>query len=298
MTELTSGDERHFLKNDQGIYQPVIAVQHRNEEYDAGGFDSLRKMQTQHFWYAGRHRFIEYTLKKMLKSTGTQHNDRLSMIDLGGGCGGWIHYLMNNPDYSQCELALGDSSIHALQYAADYVGPKAKRYQIDLLQLPWQARWDVVFLLDVMEHIPDDTAALQQAWKILRPGGLLFVATPALKVFWTYNDELAHHVRRYSKKDYAALAEQAGFDLLLSRYFMFLLSPLLYLSRIKSPDHKNMNAEELREFLARTHRVPAAPVNAALKTIFHMETPAGVWMPFPWGTSILGVFQKRIEEQQ
>ena len=298
MTEPTSDDKRHFQENDQGIYQPVVAVQHRNDEYDEKGFDTLREMQTKHFWYSGRHRFIEYTLKKMMKSAAGQHNNSLSMIDLGGGCGGWVHYLTDNADYSHCELALGDSSIHALEYAAHYVGPAVKRYQIDLLQLPWKDRWDVVFLLDVLEHIPNDLSALQQAYNALRPGGLLFVATPALKFFWTYNDELAHHVRRYSKKEFAVLAGQVGFDLRLTRYFMFLLSPLLYLSRIKSPDYKNMNAVEIRKLLVQTHRVPAPPVNAALKTIFHLETPAGVWIPFPWGTSILGVFQKPIEEQQ
>jgi len=29
-------------------------------------------------------------------------------------------------------------------------------HQIDLMNLGWRERWDVAFLLDVIEHLPDD----------------------------------------------------------------------------------------------------------------------------------------------
>jgi SAM-dependent methyltransferase len=38
---------------------------------------------------------------------------------------------------------------------------------------------DVVTLFDVLEHIPDDAAAVREALRILRPGGSLLVTTPA-----------------------------------------------------------------------------------------------------------------------
>jgi SAM-dependent methyltransferase len=38
---------------------------------------------------------------------------------------------------------------------------------------------DVVALFDVLEHIPDDAAAVREALRILRPGGHLLVTTPA-----------------------------------------------------------------------------------------------------------------------
>ncbi len=74
--------------------------------------------------------------------------------------------------------------------------------QIDLLDIPWFEKWDIVFLLDVLEHIPEHQEALKQIRKCMRPGGLLFITTPALKFFWTYNDDVVHHQRRYSKKDF------------------------------------------------------------------------------------------------
>jgi hypothetical protein len=73
---------------------------------------------------------------------------------------------------------------------------------------------------------------------------------------------------------------------------MFFLSPLLLLSRMRPPDLEKMTEEEIQAHLRRTHQVPATPVNFALGLAFGSETPLGLWLPFPWGTSVLGVFQK------
>ena len=274
-----------------GIFVPDIPVLHRDEEYDSRGFEVLRDMQSRHFWYQGRHRFLLRAFKKHLaEMPGSSGGPQA--IDLGGGCGGWISYLQTNLPGKFGELALSDSSLKALKLAGPVVGANVARYQTDLLRLGWEDRWDAAFLLDVMEHIPADAEVLSQIQRALKPGGLLFVTTPALKQFWSYNDEMAHHVRRYAKRDFALLAEAAGLRLLRASYFMFFLSPLLWLSRLKHPDLANMSRNEIFSLAERTHRVPAAPINAILKFVFSLETPLGLWLPFPWGTSILGVFQK------
>jgi 2-polyprenyl-3-methyl-5-hydroxy-6-metoxy-1,4-benzoquinol methylase len=108
------------------------------------------------------------------------------------------------------ELALSDSSARELELAGPIVGEEVKRYQTDLLRLGWENRWDVAFLLDVLEHIPEHAEVLNQIARALKPGGLLFVTTPALPFFWSYNDEMAHHVRRYTKNDFARLAGSSG----------------------------------------------------------------------------------------
>ena len=120
----------------------------------------------------------------------------------------------------------------------------------------------------------------------------MFVTVPALRLFWSYNDELAGHLRRYSTDDLRHLAESTGFTLLESRYFMFFLSPLLYLSRQFPPKLDRTDRAVVRAHFERTHRVPAPPVNALLDAVMVAEGALGRWMSYPWGTSVLAVLQK------
>jgi SAM-dependent methyltransferase len=269
--------------------RPVI---HRNKEHDEAGFDVLRDMQSKHFWYQGRHRFLLRALKEEVSNQPGRSG--LSAVDLGGGCGGWISYLKSRFEHGFSELALADSSLRALELAGPVIPRGVNRYQIDLYSLGWESKWDVAFLLDVLEHLPEDALVLREIQRALRPGGLLFVTTPALKFFWSYNDEIAHHVRRYARKDFLRLGAESGLVLKNSRYFMFLLSPLLWLSRrLTRRDVKKMTPDQMRILLQRTHRVPPKALNGLLRLIFSLETPLGLQLPFPWGTSILGVFQKK-----
>ena len=108
-----------------GIFVPDVPVLHCDEEYDSRGFEVLRDMQSRHFWYQGRHRFLlrayEQHLAAMPGSSGGSQ-----AIDLGGGCGGWISYLQAHLPGKFGELALSDSSLKALKLAGPVVGFNAR----------------------------------------------------------------------------------------------------------------------------------------------------------------------------
>ena len=74
--------------------------------------------------------------------------------------GGWVSYLARQWRQGFAPLALADSSMVALTLAAPVLPSTALRYQIDLMQLHMHEQWDVAFLLDVIEHMPDDLGAL------------------------------------------------------------------------------------------------------------------------------------------
>jgi len=267
-------------------------ILHRDNEYDVLGFDILVHMQREHFWHLGRYRFLLSALKEHLPLL-RRPVEGLRAIDLGGGCGGWLHYLATHHGPRFEEIALADSSLRALELTRTVTGRATHLFQVDLLDLGWKNRWDVVFLLDVLEHLPDPVAALRQVRESLTPNGLVFVTVPALMVFWSYNDEIVNHQRRYSKQDLRDAARQSGLTLVKARYFMFLLSPLLVASRLLGPRKRPASREDIRALLTRTHRVPSKPVNALLRAVFSLETPLGLRLSFPWGTSVLGVFQRR-----
>jgi 2-polyprenyl-3-methyl-5-hydroxy-6-metoxy-1,4-benzoquinol methylase len=281
-----------YVPRADGTWAPPVEVSHRDTDYDSAGFASLRQMQTNHFWYRGRHRFILHFTRRIVRSFH-EAGCRPDAIDLGGGCGGWVHYLAEHAAGDFGEIALADSSATALSLAADAVPSGSRRYQVDLLNLQWSQRWDMAFLLDVLEHIDDDEAVVRQIREALRPGGSLIVATPALEWFRSGVDDMAHHVRRYARRDFDRLARAADLDLVVTRYFMFFLSPLMWLARRRAPDAATMTPSDVRRYLDDSDRIPAAPLNDALAAIFAAETPLGAWWPFPWGTSVLAVLRRR-----
>jgi 2-polyprenyl-3-methyl-5-hydroxy-6-metoxy-1,4-benzoquinol methylase len=270
-----------------GIHRPPFAVIHREAEYDSHGFELLRRMQRNHFWYQGRHRFLWHAVQRHL-TRGAPATPRAA-IDLGGGCGGWVSYLLACGGLPLAEIALGDSSLQALRWARDVLPAQVDFYQIDLLRLAWQERWDTAFLLDVLEHLPQEEEALRQIHRALKPGGILFITTPAFNSFWSWVDDANGHQRRYRLHDYRRLAAACGYQLLEARYFMFFLSPLYLVSRFRGA---GKSREAVRERMAKLHRVPPRAVNALLKAVFWCETPLGHHIPFPWGTSILAVLRK------
>ena len=181
----------------------------------------------------------------------------------------------------------------ALNLAAQILPAGTKTFQVDLLDLPWTDRWDVAFLLDVLEHIPADEDALRQVYRALAPGGLLFITAPALQVFWSWNDEAVHHVRRYSKANFRQLGAACGYRVLDAPTSCFSSAPFCWrhgslFARTSSSCRRN----RCGHCLARMHRVPGPVVNGTLGLVFCCETPLGHYLPFPWGSSVLAVLQK------
>lgn len=268
-------------------------IRHDNSDYEESHLDMLVRMQERHFWYRGRHRFLLGALDRYLPRVGIDPR-QAAAVDVGGGCGGWLRDLRRwRPDWFP-RLALGDSAPQALRYAADVVGPDVELRQIDLRRLPWRDEWDAVFLLDTLEHIKEDAAALIELRAATKPGGLAFVTTPALESFRTWNDELVHHHRRYSTADYRRLAHETGWELLDARYFMFFLAPLALASRFSRPPLERMSDAEKATLLERSHRVPVWPINALFQSVFSLEMPLGFWCRFPLGMSILAVLRRPV----
>ena len=98
--------------------------------------------------------------------------------------------------------------------------------QAPATDLPYEdGRYDLVTLLDVIEHIEDDDAALSEARRVLRPGGLALLTVPAYTWMWGRQDEISHHMRRYTRPRLNATLIDSGFEVVRATYFNTLLFP-------------------------------------------------------------------------
>lgn len=76
---------------------------------------------------------------------------------------------------------------------------------------PPVGRFDVLLLLDVIEHVPDDVAFLSQlTQRHLAPDGTVVVSVPAYQALFSKHDEALRHYRRYSPAQLRSLLQGQG----------------------------------------------------------------------------------------
>ena len=158
-----------------------------------------------YFWNTASDDIVMDVLSPTLRALATAPQP-LRMLDVGCGPGNTLRRLQPwgqtfGAEYSEVGLAVARRRGLRRLVAADSV------------RLPFPAEsMDCVLALDVIEHIRDDVAALREAYRVLRPGGVLVLTVPAFMSLWRSHDELYGHHRRYSKAGLLSAVRAAGFE--------------------------------------------------------------------------------------
>jgi GT2 family glycosyltransferase/ubiquinone/menaquinone biosynthesis C-methylase UbiE len=107
------------------------------------------------------------------------------VLEVGGGRGGLTALL-----YPRARVTNVDADA---SYADSPVNrrPNVRFVHGDATALPFpDESFDAVTLFDVLEHIPDDSAAVAEALRVLRPGGALLVSNPSERWRFPYHAAL------------------------------------------------------------------------------------------------------------
>ena len=84
--------------------------------------------------------------------------------------------------------------------------------------------YDLVFALNVVEHIRDDRLALSNMRRLLKPGGVMFVLVPAYPFLFNNFDRALEHYRRYTRKSLAAV-HPTGIAVIHNQYYNLMGMP-------------------------------------------------------------------------
>jgi len=218
-----------------------------------------------HGWYGGRRRVLAATLGKMALPPDTR------ALDAGCGAGGNLALLA-----SRFEAVGVDEDPEAVAAA----GPRACVGSV--LDLPFEdGAFDLVCCLDVLEHVPDDVAALHE---LRRVGSTLLVTAPAFPGLWSAHDAASGHVRRYTRGALLATARRAGWEPARVWAFNTVLLPLVAGYRLSD----RLRTSPPRSDLERAPRVAGALVGGALRLEAELLR-RGVRAPV--GLSWIGVFR-------
>ena len=171
--------------------------------------------------------------------------------------------------------------------------PAVPLVQFDLTHCPLPAAFaDVVVLLNVLEHIADDKAAIAELFRIVRPGGSVIIEVPAgSSLFDVYDRVLLHH-RRYDMSALLARLQKAGFRIERKSHLGFLLYPAFYFSkRLNQLRYRADSGVDEQALISRMIRATRQP-SRLLGFIMTCERAMRRYMYLPFGIRCLVTCRK------
>lgn len=169
-----------------------------------------------HWWYRGRRRIVGDAVAALGLAPGAR------VLDAGCGSGRTLDELAARPEVAA--VAGIDASPEGVALARRRGHADVREGRVE--ELPWPgASFDLVLSLDVIEHTPDDGAALRELRRVTAPGGRLLITVPAYQALWSRHDVVNRHFRRYDRAMVRALAAGTGWRVERMTSFNLLLLP-------------------------------------------------------------------------
>jgi SAM-dependent methyltransferase len=236
------------------------------------------EIEDRHWWFVGRREIFMRLLERHLPPLPNGRPRRI--LDVGCGTGTMLRHLQR---FGSVEGVDADEG--AVRFCRERALDAVQRADVPL---PFDAgTFDLVTMLDVLEHVDDDRGMLAELHRVLRPGGALLLSVPAYRFLWGPQDEISHHKRRYVAREVRERATEAGYALRRLSYFNTLLFPAIAAIRLLRPRWRA--GEELRSDFELTK---PGPLNELLGRVFSLEAPVLERMSLPFGVSILALAEK------
>jgi len=77
---------------------------------------------------------------------------------------------------------------------------------------------DLLYTLNVLEHIKNDVKVLEACYQKIKPGGCILIYVPAFNVLYSSMDISVGHIRRYTRTTLSEKAQLAGFTVVRNEY--------------------------------------------------------------------------------
>lgn len=233
-------------------------------------FDRMASHDQYHWWYTARRRILSDLIVRAIAlpprprilevGCGTGHN-----FDMLSHFGRLDALEIDDPTRDIAELRLGRA-----------VGTAG------LPELPGvpDGAYDLVALLDVLEHVAEDEGALRGIKRVMAPGGRLLLTVPANPWMWSAHDAVHHHHRRYTQASLRDIAARAGLRVEMISHFNSLLFPLAAAVRIWGKATGKQSSDDA---------MPSAPVNALFGSVFALERHLVGRVCLPVGVSLVAI---------
>jgi SAM-dependent methyltransferase len=235
------------------------------------------ELENRHFWWRVRRELVAALIADRRPIEGT------SVLDVGCGSGVTMRFLRD----------LGATRTIGVEVAPEALGPESQKSDDiiigDIMSLDIDEPFDVILMLDVLEHIENDEQAVKRVSEFMAPDGLLIVSVPAYMALWSQHDELNAHFRRYRLEQVTQLLVGADLTVLQAGYmFAGLVLPKL-ISRLLESFGQETSASAVKT-------ANMSWLNNVAYQWFDTEARIGRGRPgiLPFGTSIAAVATRSV----
>ena len=241
----------------------------------------LYELEENFWWFVGMREITQALLDPTLS------NRPARVLDAGCGTGGMLTWLTRYAE--DRDIVVVDFSETALQFCSQRQHQKLARSSVS--DLPFaDSTFDLVTSFDVLQHVSDgnDSRALTEFHRVLRPGGIAFIRVAAYQWLRSGHDDAIAVQRRYSLPDLSARMQRAGFALRRATYANTLLFPVAAIKRLVFTPAGRKHAES---------EVQPWPkgwewMNGLLKLPLKIEAGALRKMNLPYGVSAICIGEK------
>ena len=233
-------------------------------------YERMNQLEAQHWWFVARRKIIAAIITRFAALDGAA-----KILEAGVGTGGNIAMLQKFGDVQGFEY---DETARAHAHAKTGLPVVYGALPEDV---PFsESKFDLICLLDVLEHVEQDAESLVALSNRLAPEGKILVTVPAYPWLWSQHDVSHHHFRRYTRRSLKTAAERAGLQVERIFNFNVLLLPLILGVR---------TLKRMSRSTASDDKMPGPVLNRLLYAIFAFERHLIGRVPMPIGVSLVVV---------
>jgi ubiquinone/menaquinone biosynthesis C-methylase UbiE len=207
----------------------------------------------------------------------------LDILDVGCGTGANLQLLL-----SRYGTPVG------LDFAHEAVRFARSRWPRDLVQASGDAipfadeSFDLVTAFGVICQLGlrSDRTALDECYRVLRPGGRVLIRVPAYKFLTAQHDRVGETRERYSRRQVLEVMAETGFVVEKCTHANMMLFPLAAAKRLAE------RVRAPRDTWASDLRPVPAPLNAAFTRLLSAEAPLIRRGRLPYGLSLMALGRK------
>jgi len=229
-----------------------------------------RELYLEHWWFRAREEIVVREIRAL------RLPDKARILDVGCGDGLFFDELKR---FGQVEGVESDGSI-----VTDWGRARGTIHTQSLSDFFRPDRqYDLIVMLDTLEHIEDDQRSMQQVADMLAPSGHLLLTVPAFPLLWTRHDRINHHFRRYRHRPLLDMGVAAGLEWQKWNYLFCWLFPVKL--GIRMMDRWLQRSQALPS-------IPPRPVNSLLESWSKLESRLQRFLNLPFGSTLLAVGRK------